>query len=972
MVESNANWLSFGLGVGVGIFTTLAVQRARRWVAEGSANNPRPVVQVRTPLTMDRGYINRLVRYAQQEHLAGNRVPLQDILIEPLFIQPPEVVSIPEENVPGPPFENVPLIYDFPLLHEPYNIPTLTVDALSRGHHLIAIVGLPGSGRTTALLTIALWSMGFLDFEAPPDSVKAHFIRENDELPLEERAKRIRNRVALAARERERYLESQEEDPQDALPEDPRDVDLEIKQEPSPFRERAPLYVHLNDVPVDRGESGRNLDPAEPFVRALQEMTGRIVSMRMVRRIYTLLENGQALVLIDGYDDLPHERRPVLIEWIRAFLRQYGHNYVLIAMPPHGYGPLMESGVAPAHLRPWHHQLRADAIQKYADHWEKFGTHAPQFDREKYDDFEEYTHALSNDLRGHNVLESTLGMWSQLRNEEPQTIRMIPRYLRMQLPQARDLLPQLTALARIQLDQGTITQQAIYDYLLDQYMAGQEVNPTEDQPSQPAQSEIPDSSEEDAVAPASTSAADDDFLDSFFAVEENDTTQPEEGPATDDTIAQEADSTDKATDDDGNLAEDDELPAAEERKLRKEARAIIKQLTTAGLLVRHRNERYRFRHRAITDYLGAQVLVQLDEEALEARFQNPDWRGALRYLPAYRDVDPFVAQQLEQPLDIRYESLLELSYWLRYAPSDAPWRAPLLQYMGNLFLAPNQYTIVRHRMAAALLNTRLPEVRRFFDQAVRGNNLPLIKTAILALGAMGAESVVSALAEIAINGANRELQICAAIALGAINTDRALISLADALATSNEEEVRRAVAETFAMNRRDGYPTLLDAVESKEMLMRRAATFGISRIRTDWAWVAVDHAFLEDGEWYVRSAAQVALSNLYETELRGVPLYPEAEQTPWVIKWGEDQIDMGNVPYDITSKALFERAFHDQKDHRIRQLALQTAGQTGATHLIDQIYAGLRDQQEQIRDQAYAALVQFQERFGQPLPAPTA
>ncbi|HMO26800.1 MAG TPA: flagellar basal body rod C-terminal domain-containing protein [Tepidisphaeraceae bacterium] len=114
------------------------------------------------------------------------------------------------------------------------------------------------------------------------------------------------------------------------------------------------------------------------------------------------------------------------------------------------------------------------------------------------------------------------------------------------------------------------------------------------------------------------------------------------------------------------------------------------------------------------------------------------------------------------------------------------------------------------------------------------------------------------------------------------------------------------------------------------MMVRRAATFGLKRIQAAWAMTALYRAFLEDPEWYVRSAAQQAFQEIQQDEQRGPRAYPPVEWVPWLATWtaahGED-VPSGDAAWDMLTRALHEG------EPQIRTLAAATIGQFGETRL---------------------------------------
>lgn len=285
--------INFGAGAVTGIFTTLAVQRVSRFVRERNENRERAVVRTYASREADEGYLQALVAFARHAHLLGHKVRLDEILVQPRFIPPPELIELPEEDVPiENVFEFVPRVFDYPHLHAPYNIQTLSIADLSRGASRVVIVGQQGSGRTTALLTIALWSSGFLEFPPQRDSIIEELEAALDpkkDVPLAEQVLRVRRRVAMTKQTQERHKD--ETVTEGSRPKDPTDADKEVLIEaPSRFRDMAPIYLHMGDVILNSGEYGKEIDPAEPLIRGLQRQTGWLSSKRLVNKTYGLLE----------------------------------------------------------------------------------------------------------------------------------------------------------------------------------------------------------------------------------------------------------------------------------------------------------------------------------------------------------------------------------------------------------------------------------------------------------------------------------------------------------------------------------------------------------------------------------------------------------------------------------------------------------------------------------------------------------
>src|SRR5690606_1970160 len=110
----------------------------------------------------------------------------------------------PEDEVARSVYEMIPTIPDHPYLQAPYNVETLTISELADGATALALLGAPGSGRTTALLAIALHSLGKVRFDPPVDSVQERLDAEEAKLEEKERAVRVQERIVMQQRAKER------------------------------------------------------------------------------------------------------------------------------------------------------------------------------------------------------------------------------------------------------------------------------------------------------------------------------------------------------------------------------------------------------------------------------------------------------------------------------------------------------------------------------------------------------------------------------------------------------------------------------------------------------------------------------------------------------------------------------------------------------------------------------------------------
>lgn len=917
--DFNLDGPSFGLGVGAGLGISFAIYQARHLIGSmrRSVEEQAASAQSAALRSADRRYINFLAQTCQQSHLLGLQVNLTDILVEPRFITAPSPVDVPDEDdLPGV-FDVVPRIHDFPYLYAPYNIETLSIDELGRGERALALLGLPGSGRTTALLAIALWTLSAVDFKPAGDRVQAMLDAEFGDLRDDERVQRMKDALMIEERARQQVAKERGEE---YVESDGRSSGLSV------FRQLVPIYVHMADLLLDTDEYGQDVDPAEPLVRALQYRAGGVTAKTLPGFIYRRLAAGQALLLIDGYDDLPADERPTHTAWLQALLDLYASNFIIVAGPAAGYGDLSAAGFTPVFLRPWNDVDIAAGVESWARSWKKIAT------RRSSEPEPDLIEQLKGRSRALPAVDVALQTWHFFHDPASTAGRdgWVRSYITRLFPAAEEKIADLSELAVLQTEEGFITQQRLVELALG---------------TTPVSAAAELSADDESLFETSGSSEAEDLEAALFGDETAAAPSPPAEPAMDD-----MDPTDPKV----------------AKRIAKEKAALLQSLQKSGLLVAFRGGRFRFRHGMVAAYLASLRLVNAAEETLVEKAADSRWLQVLAYASTHTPIDAAVRVRLEAPADMLHENTLEVARWLAYAGPRAAWRGELLTRLGNMFVAPAQYPLLRERIATALVGTRIPAVLGIFNKAVTRPQLDVRRLSSLALGAIGSEEAINHLARVLESGAESELELAAGLALGAIGTQEALDVMLDALATGSEQ-LRRAVAEAFAAIPDTGHPILYEAVNHDEGEIRRAAIFGLRRIRTNWALTTIYRRFMEDPDWRVRSAAQEGLQGIQLGETGVVRAYPGVESLPWLLGWAREMGDA--LPQNADGYGMLQMALQEG-EVLYRSLAALASGQLGLLDNVRGLYEALYDEHDVVREAAHRALADLQQRLGTPLPAP--
>lgn len=815
------------------------------------------------PARQHRGYASELRAFCQRQHLLGYTAPLSDVLVEPRFLQAAPLIAPIEVNLTRSVLFSVPVVPEYPMLHAGYHVPTHSLEEIGLGDRHVAILGTRGSGLSTTLHALALFSLGAVQFVTPPDVMQEQIAAEEKKLSAEERAERVRQNVLRAEQTRESLTNSQGKKYIDLMTAETVDATSYS------LRTAAPLLVHLANIVLDSPEYGSVVDPAEPLVRALQSQVGYVTAQTMPPTLYQLLERGQALILLDGLEDIPAAERSAKLGWVRALLGQYGDNRIIMVAHPAGALELRSIGFSTVQLRPWNQTMHETFLEKVAQH-------APRVSALTGETRDQWL----KQARRRETRDTVLSLLHPAASHPAEAALL---HLKTLLADFEAREEELRQLAWMQLEQQSIR----IDSLI-------EANP------EPIETE--------------------------------------------------------------------ELKAQIQRRLQavRKQRAALEKLVKAQVLVRIRGGHYRF---ANALYLAALVAPTLTpEEAMEKR-NDPDWEVVLTCANGWHDLQPLVADSLNHPAYIDMRQLLKPVTWLPYA-SSVGWRTPYLRLLAGQMVAPNQYTAVREMLAAALISSQDASVINVFRKMIQNENSDCRRIGILALGALKDTEALSTIAGQMNEDSAGDVQVAAALALAALATDQAAEMLIIALNEHPSADVQRAAAESLSAFPVLGYPALYAGMHSEEMSVRRAAVWGLGRVRSDWALIALNEALMEDREVFVKLAVQQVYIDSYEADSLGIHAYPDIPGIEWLQQWAQKAIRNNIIPDVQEDIPLLIAAIQQKQDLEARLRCIVLAGQLGFLWTSDRLYKALYDPQEAIRDSAFRSLKELGSGWNMRLPAP--
>ncbi len=289
---------SFFIGfIAATIFWWLATRARPLWnELLAGIKEQREATQARKTNVVEENHRRITLRRAQGMHLAAPLFSLDEIILEPLLIAPPQIVQ------PGTPpkFEDVvsqtlPYLPTWPEIAASYHAQTLTLSQALSGNANIVIIGQPGVGKTVSLAHLA----------------------------------------SLAAN---------------------RSESLEKLQNAVPF-----LY-HVANLKIPIADPKNAL---EPLIEAASENAPLMDVGRLPNFFETTFKNGDALLLIDGFDEVPPETQQIVTDYFKIILKNYPQTRIVTTGAPEYLDGLIPLGFAPLALMTW--STREN--QKFIDRW---------------------------------------------------------------------------------------------------------------------------------------------------------------------------------------------------------------------------------------------------------------------------------------------------------------------------------------------------------------------------------------------------------------------------------------------------------------------------------------------------------------------------------------------------------------------------------------------------------------------------
>ena len=160
------------------------------------------------------------------------------------------------------------------------------------------------------------------------------------------------------------------------------------------------------------------------------------------------------------------------------------------------------------------------------------------------------------------------------------------------------------------------------------------------------------------------------------------------------------------------------------------------------------------------------------------------------------------------------------------------------------------------------------------------------------------------------------------LTLSIIGTEQAIRALGYVLVNTRDDRIRRDVAEALARNPTLGRQALEEATQDEDLLVRKAAVYGLAQIPTSWARQKLEELAHNDKEWLVRNAAAQALEALAKPSPWIPKPIPPLHQEPWLEVFAHTHgltLAPGKAAWTIFTQAL-QKGDPDTRRRALRRL----------------------------------------------------
>ncbi|MGD0002756.1 MAG: HEAT repeat domain-containing protein [Anaerolineaceae bacterium] len=588
-------------------------------------------------------------------------------------------------------------------------------------------------------------------------------------------------------------------------------------------------------------------DPFECLVKSVSKQLPRLAQSRLPTFLKTGLKEGRLILMLDGLDELPSPNLSVAVAYIEKLKKNYPQIQLIVSGSPDCFDGLAKMGFFPLTIAAWSQTERQQFISK----WRKFWTDefvpktSGQNGQEFFDPFmvENWLDTINPYL---NPFELTITVWGAFSADLNGLT--VPDAIESYLKRMAAGIPH-SALENLGMSILEETQPSLSYVQFEKALGEHAKTATSPMISQPSQPALASSASSSQANPAKTSMKSESKVSS--------------------------------------------------------RNQILSILVENGILIDCAQEQVRFVNPLIPGYL-ASFKIQEDQVDLSAgKLLWVHLIATLHFMSWQNKTGYWLDNFLNQDIPPLYNNLLTVGRWLRDCPSNSLWKPQVMRKLVDLIYEETLPIFIKGRILTAFILSNDPSLPLLFKQMGQSTTPDLRLLSTLGNGAIRNTKALDDLQEMC-SDSDSICKNAAVLAIAAVDTEKSLEILANTL-LKGDEQLRQAAAEAFSQKPPSGHEVLKEAITLEDILVRRAAVYGLALIRENWSKNILEKTAVQDNQWVVRNIAGQALENM-QLPHPNIPrrITPPSE-TDWILKFAGKQgvgIAPGNTVTDILLKVL--------------------------------------------------------------------
>ena len=669
------------------------------------------------------------------------------------------------------------------------------------------------------------------------------------------------------------------------------------------LHESLPFLLHVADLGLPLANMQNPLELLTPISNSLVEHSSVFEAGRMPEFVTYAFQSGRALLLLDGVDELPQAAIQDVVTYLRLLLKAFPKIQVITTGGLEFANGIPNLGFAPLTLMPWTAAQQQHFLERWSELWQRHVAEEPWAKTTVTPiDSLLLNRWLGSDNFGLTPLELTLKIWAGYAGDArgPRPVNAIDAHLHR-------LLPANTPFEVLH------------------------------------------------VIGAQASLKGTSIFESKTAKEWTKSFEPAEAAHTETAVSETA-----PPEAESAAGQEIQEPAKDAKKAPKKGAApqpasprtgLIGKLTTNGILSAHTGNHLRFAHPIFMGFLAGKGI---DTNNLETLASQPTWSGqtcTMRYVAAFGDASGLVNSLLTTDDPILQRPSLTAARLLRETPRNAPWRATIMSKLVEILQNEDMPIGLRGQVIAAFSMSGDPNIAALFRQLMMAPSSEMRRLGAIGAGVLADAKAVDALIGV-INQSSGAAQKAACLALVQIGTPAALEAVATAL-LRGDEQLRITAAEALANHPGDGRDALREGISNPDILLRRAAIYGLARINEPWSVELIEQAQIKDEQWAVRSAAVEVIEGRQKPDPHIQRQLTPAAETPWLVEFAAKH-GQGITP-GVPATNVFLMAFKEE-NAEVRSAALNYLRYTPTEGVLGELYQKFYGDDPEMQEEIYQAL----------------